>query len=1799
MTEAQKQQALMRRALEELRELRSKLAHYQQAEHEPIAVIGLGCRFPGGCDTPESLWRFLAEGNNARSEVPAELWSLADYFDETPQRPGKISSRYGAFLADIARFDADFFAISAREAEQMDPQQRLLLETSWQTFERTGIHPKNLRNSRTGVFIGCMTQEYSELIKDERAIDVHTGTGNAPSLLAGRLAYYYGLQGPAMVVDTACSSSLLAVHLAVKSLRSKEIDMALAGGINLQLSARAGITESQAMMLAEDGLCKTFDEKADGIGRGDGVGLVVLKRLTDAIQAGDPVCAVIKGSAANHDGRSSGLTVPSEKAQESVLQAALSDASLTPSQVSYVEAHGTGTSLGDPIEVSAMSSVQADRPSDSPLYVGSLKTNFGHMEGAAGIAGFIKTVLMLQNKMLPPHLNFSTPNSHIPWQTIPIKVVEQLMPWAMHDGQNRVAGVSAFGLSGTNVHVLLEQAPEQENQSGEYMSDSDIVLPLKLTAQSKASLTILAGSYQEWLQQRALNIKSMCYHAATGRADFNHRAVILGANKQQYEQGLIALAQGQTFHGLYVSSNHQQLSGLAVLFSGQGSQYPGMTEDLYQRWPVFKQTIDQCGDHLQDHLDISLQSLLFDSHEQQINQTYYAQPAIFSVDYALYRLWQSWGIEADAVMGHSLGEYVAACVAGVFSLKDALRLVVARAKIMQASDQGGMLAVSVGHNQLSELLADDLLADLDIASINSAQHCVLSGHKSLLEMAKQQLDGHGVNNTLLQVSHAFHSRMMESVLPALQQTLDTVTFNKPYMTLISNVTGQVVNDEMSKSDYWLQHCRQPVLFADGVQSLLQLHCTAFLECGAKPVLAPMLLANSIESSQVFSSVRPKQADSLLHCAARLYVNGFNLDWKQVFVDKPKGVRPVLPVYPFSGKRYWLSEQALKLHSIHNSIDKKQDLLHPLLHKRLALADSTLVYFESWLTPQEPAYLSEHQVFGLFITPLAVLLEMLLAAGQLLSNTTSLRLKKINIDHALVLSSDELTQVQIQARQNSDQQYHLSIFSRVGDEHWQRHITAVTSELNQSVAFQNQFSANSSEFQQHLSPEMLYQQFQEKDVVYGETFKVLTQIKHQNHSAFTVLKPVDTETGYCLHPVIWDGCMQTAGVALGETQGVDTWLPVAIDSIEFYQSNTQELECSAQVTVSEIDSAKVNLVLGCSGSTLVQMQGVTFQPVSREVFVDLESKNLDSWLYQPGWQLMSKGDFDSQTVVEKILCVGTKTAEQLMDQLQGGRGQLVLVSPDNLLSEGFWQHYKSAGFNAAQPLHIIFCAPDFVGQDESSACLGFLALIQMIEKQAVSAKVTLFTCHSAAIDNQPVCPKQSAVIGLLKTAALEFSQRQWLILDVDDINCVNRKLLAITLSGLANEQHLALHGEQCYAARLMPHHQTQSEHTVKIVNDKTYLVTGGSGALGFAVVEFLIGNGANCVVIAGRNGLSAVAEQKQQELAKQGVRIVGVAADLALQEGMDTLLDQLQSLPPLTGVVHAAGILNDAALLNMNPVDFNKPWAAKVKALQFLDKMLPVSELDFFVVFSSLAAITGAPGQGNYAAANAYADALMLNKRNQGISAMTINWGGWSGAGMSADAEAMMAEKGFDLVQPTQGIMLFKRMLNQSLSQVVITPVRWSEFFAALPFQTPNYYQQMLNVNVDTKQKHAGSLIRLLNQTKESQRHILLEQALRQLIAQVLHNPDSADLAARKRLFDMGFDSVLAMEFTRKLSQDLEFELPSTMLFDFPTLEALLNYLVENLPVSFKPKPELVKNDFDNYSDQELSDLLEQRLASLD
>ena len=906
---------VMKSALQQIRALKEKLSAKEKDANEPIAIIGMACRFPAGIHTTQQYWQFLCEGGNAVTEVPATRWNIRDYPDTNP---------YGAFLENIELFEPQFFNISPREAVTLDPQQRLLLETSWEALENANIIPAQLAESTTGVFIGIAGSDYDYLLTQQAnheayadatyaKNDLYERTGVDASVAAGRLSYILGLQGPCLAVDTACSSSLVAVHLACQSLRLHESSMALAGGVSLMLRADTTQAFTRAGMLAPDGKCKTFDVSADGYVRGEGCGIIVLKRLSDAQKDQDTVLAVIAGSMVNHDGASSGLTAPRGPSQTAVIQHALKNARLKPNDISYIEAHGTGTALGDPVEVGALSEVFRHR--DTPLWLGSVKTNIGHLETAAGVASLMKTVLMLQHRKIPPHLHFKTPNQHMDSQTASIKIPLLLQDWNV---TKRHAGISSFGYSGTNAHIILSAAPEPESASTEKPDSGESPFQvIGLSARTEASLEAVVRQYRAWLASNTdLSLGAICHTHNTRRTSFPYRLAITANSTLDLLQQLQRWPDNKADANLAQAHSppHQPPVKTAFLFTGQGSQYPGMARQLYQQAPVFRAAMDRCEAVLQPLLGQSLLSVIYSDSSDALNQTAFTQPALFAIEYALAQLWLSWGVKPDYLMGHSVGEYVAACIAGVFTLEDGLRLIAARGRLIQAlPNNGGMLAILASEEEIQGTLAA-YPGLISLAAVNAPEQLVIAGEKGVLDDISQHLQGQGIQSHSLSVSHAFHSPLMRPMLGEFRQVLDTVMFSAPRYQLVSNLTAEVVGIEITKPDYWIAHILQTVQFSNSIQTLENAGVRLFIEIGPKPILCGLAKQQTQAGCVHLASLRANGNDwqSLMQCIGELYVQGIPIDWRSV-AQSNQYPMVALPTYPFQRKSYWMATKTT--HSI--------------------------------------------------------------------------------------------------------------------------------------------------------------------------------------------------------------------------------------------------------------------------------------------------------------------------------------------------------------------------------------------------------------------------------------------------------------------------------------------------------------------------------------------------------------------------------------------------------------------------------------------------------------------------------------------------------------------------------------------------------------------------------------------------------------------------------------------------------------------------------------------------------------------
>ncbi len=983
-------------------ELDERVESLERSRREPIAIIGMACRFPGGGSSPEDFWRVLRDGVDAIREVPGDRWDIESLYHPDPDAPGRMSSRWGGFIDGWDLFDPHFFGISPREAQGMDPQQRVFLEVAWEALERAGQSPDRLHGSATGVFAGVCNSDYGQLLMrcDLAGLDAYFASGNAFSVLTGRLSYILGLQGPAVSVDTACSSSLVAVHLACQSLRLGECRMAITGGVNYIGAPEVTIALSKAHMMAPDGRCKAFDAAADGFVRGEGCGLVVLKRLSDAEADGDTVLAVIRGSATNQDGRSSGLTAPNGPSQEAVIAAALGNANLSALDVDYVEAHGTGTSLGDPIEARALGGAYgAGRTSTNPLAVGSVKTNIGHLESAAGIAGIMKVVLALQHEELPAQLHFRQPSPYIDWDRLPISVLTEPRRWR-RSGRPRIAGVSSFGFSGTNAHVLIEEPPIAA--AADCSERPVYVLPV--SARTTGALKQLAGRYADCLDTSgAPALADVCSTASSGRSHFAQRIAIVAASRDSASRDLRAWAAGHSVPAVQVGESSPPPPDVAFVFTGQGSQYLGMGRELYASQPVFARALDACDTVLREYLPSSLKQIVFGEGSQgALDDTRFTQPALFAIEYALAEMWRSWGIQPSAVMGHSVGEFVAACVSGALDLEGALRLIAARGRLMSALPAGGRMAAVFAPAARVEAALGPHRDRVSIAAVNGPETVVISGAGDRVEELCVRFAAEGVKTQALVVSHAFHSPLMRPMLDEFAREASEISFAAPRVAYVSNLTGTMLGPgEIPGAEYWCRHVMAPVQFAVSVRTLFDAGYRVFLEVGPTPTLLGMARRAVDGEAAWVPSLRKGKNDwsQLAESLGALYVRGVPVDWEAVHSPR-RGRRVTLPTYPFQRQRFWALDTVAP-RTTGATTPARGNVIHPLLGTRV---DAPGVAFEALFDVSAMPVLRDHRIGDTFVVPGPVYVEMAAAAAGHVLGDASLALENLAIRDALVLEA---------------------------------------------------------------------------------------------------------------------------------------------------------------------------------------------------------------------------------------------------------------------------------------------------------------------------------------------------------------------------------------------------------------------------------------------------------------------------------------------------------------------------------------------------------------------------------------------------------------------------------------------------------------------------------------------------------------------------------------------------------------------------------------------------------------------------
>ncbi|MFI7665477.1 SDR family NAD(P)-dependent oxidoreductase [Nocardia sp. NPDC049526] len=1684
----------------------------RSVDDDPIAVVGMACRYPGGVTSPEQLWELVRTGGDAVSTLPVDRgWDINGLYDPEPGRAGKSYTREGGFLHTAADFDAEFFGISPNEATMMDPQQRQLLETTWEALERAGVDPAVLRGSSTGVFTGVMYHDYAQ----------GTGSSAAGSLVSGRIAYTLGLEGPAVSVDTACSSSLVALHLAAQSLRSGESDLALAGGVAVMATPETFVEFSRQRGLSPDGRCKSFADGADGVGWSEGAGVLVLERLSDARRNGRQVLAVVAGSAVNQDGASNGLTAPNGPSQRRVIRQALANAGVSPVGVDVVEAHGTGTTLGDPIESQALLATYGqDRDADRPLWLGSLKSNIGHAQAAAGVGGVIKMVMAMRHGLLPKTLHVDQPSTKVDWSEGHIRLLTESVPWP-ETGRPRRAGVSSFGISGTNAHVIIEQAP------------------MPAVAPEPVAKTVPAGGLLPWvvsarsveaLAGQAARLTShvgdhdpidVGFSLASTRAVFDHRAVVWADGRDGLLAGVRALAAGVQVPG--VVSGRIVPGSTGVVFSGQGAQWAGMAAEL-RVFPVFAEVFDAIVAELDPLLgqSVSLDSALSDS--DLVDATVFAQAGLFAFEVALFRLLESWGVRADVVAGHSIGEVAAAHVAGVLSLADACVLVAARGRLMQVLPVGGaMVAVGASEADVAALLVGELSGGVSIAAVNGPSSVVLSGVEGDVVAMVEACVERGWRTHRLRVSHAFHSALMEPMLAEFASVVEGLVFARPCIGLVSTVSGARVVDEMSDSSYWVGQVRETVRFADAVAQMAAMGVSRFAEVGPDAVLTPMI-AQTLDTATTIPLTRRNDADpaTLLTGLARLHVTGSAVEWTSYYAGTG-GEKTDLPTYSFQHRRFWTTGP---LHTGEAHALGLRSTEHPMLGALVAQPESGGVRFTGRLSTATHPWLADHDVLGTVLLPGTGFVELATHAGDQIGCP---ELAELTLLAPLVFQGHGGVQIQVIIGDGDETGHRrLDIYSRKDEDDpsvpWTHHAQGTVSPGEESGE-----PAGWADFAQwppvgatDVRLDGAYDELADNGYNYGPAFQGLVAVWRRGEDLFAeVALPEQTSTqGYGVHPALLDAAMHALSFSL--PQGVDpdaerpTLVPFAWSSVRLHADGARRV----RVRLTWLNQGTVALAMADSGGApLLSVRSLALRPLSVE-----------------------------------LLSAATRSSQDALYELTWRPGpELRSIAG---VSWGEWDAVESASV-------LLFRPPVDGGEVPvrlRTALHRTLGVIQQFSSEERYAASTLAVITDSAAD-----PAAAAVWGLVRAAQAENPGRIVLI-EAPEATTADH-LVAAAMTG---EPELAVHREGTRVPRLIRAASPESERPTPWDPERTVLITGGTGGIGRYLVKHLVSeHGVRHLLLAGRRG-PAAATDLIEELDGLGAEVRVAACDVANRDALRDLLASIPAEHPLGAIVHVAGVAHNGLVDTLTPEQIDYSLGAKADAAWYLHELTREAGLSAFVLISSVAGSILPAGQGGYAAANLFLDALATHRHTEGLPATSLAYGLWGiDTGLSqwlseADRQRMRRQ-GLPPLAADKALELFDVALSSERPIHVPVEIDLAALRArdAVPALLRDLAKRT-GRRQSSGTQDVGALRRRLAQLSESEQEQWLRTHILENAARLLGHESADALDPERDFLESGFDSLAAMELRTALNASTGLTLPTAAIFDHKTPAALARYLQKEL-----------------------------------
>ncbi|HEV2639971.1 MAG TPA: SDR family NAD(P)-dependent oxidoreductase [Actinocrinis sp.] len=1711
-------------------------------DHDPVVIIGMACRFPSGITSPRQLWQAVLDGVDATGDFPTDRdWDLAALGD----RLGAGQTRRGGFLDDAAGFDAEFFGISPREAAAMDPQQRLLLETAWEAVELAGIRPDGLRGDRVGVYVGGTAMEYGpRLHEPAEGTDGLRLTGTTASVLSGRISYTLGLEGPAVTVDTACSSSLVAVHLAARALRAGECSMALAGGVTVMANPGMFVEFARQQGLAPDGRCKPYSDTADGTGWSEGAGLLVLERRSDALAKGHRILAVVAGSAVNQDGASNGLTAPSGPSQQRVIRAALADARLSAADVDAVEGHGTGTKLGDPIEAQALLATYGqNRPDDQPLWLGSLKSNIGHTQAAAGVAGVIKMVQAMGHGVLPQTLHADQPSSHVDWSAGAVRLLSRSRAWP-DAGRPRRAAVSSFGISGTNAHLILEHpgigdaAPDPAR-----LPVGQDLVPWVLSAGTEAALIGQARQLADAATRpHPLDVG---WSLATTRAGLGHRCVVLGRDRAELLSGLRAVAEGRpatgTVRGRAVSEHP------VFVFSGEGSQWTGMARRLLEISPAFAARMQQCAEALAPHTDWSLLAVIRgEDGTPPPDRVDVGQPLLFAVSVSLAALWESHGVRPAAVVGHSRGEIAAACVAGVLTLADTAELIATRGRLLAGSGlagQGAMVWAALSAEQAQ----DRLTVGLDVAAVNGPASVVVAGDPARIAEFTRACQADGIDTRPGTKDFAFHSAQMKAVADDLAAAVAPVPARATSVPFFSTVTGAQVAPAAVDADYWRRNLRDTVQFDPAVRALIAAGHQLFIEVSPHPVLVTAIeqIAEELRVPVAAGPTLTRDADDrrrLLTSLAAAYVHGATVDWAGVFADSGAAVVD-LPTYPFQRQRYWLDTPAgHRPTGAHGSAAAAglRPVAHPLLAAAVDLAqDGAGVVLTGRLSQQTHPWLVDHRIGGTVLLPGTALVELALRAGQEVGCD---QVEELVLQAPVLLPEVGTVDVQVVIGVAADDRRQVEIFTRTDDDRslsgWTRHATGtlIVDDPARPTGASTAWPPTGAEA---VSIADAYAGFADRGYEYGPVFQGLRAAWRRGTELFAEIHlPDDAGTSgdyRGVHPALLDAAVQAVLLPGGADQGM--LLPFAWAGIRRYATGGSVL----RVRIARVTDDTVTLeVTDPHGEPVLTISGLTLRPVGAGQLAGPAGGEHD--LYEVRWVPAASGSGRS---VPWLIWNGAS------DLAATGCAVLLDTRP-----AGGDRNPAEAEPARAEVQRVLAAAQKWLPTTDSD-----------------DSRLVVITAGAMGPAGSDVVG--SAVWGLVRSAQVEFPGR-FVLVDVDadaaaaDLSGLLRESGLLNEPGLLrlpeSENQLMLRSGQVSAARLDRVTATQNPDAVDL-GDGAVLITGGTGTLGGLLARHLVQHrGVQQLVLMSRRGPSAPgAAELVRELGELGAQVDVVACDVSDRAALAAALGQA---PPLSAVIHAAGLLRDATLPAMSADDLDQVFRAKAVSAWHLHELTAEANLSAFVLFSSVMGVLGGPGQAGYAAANAFLDGLAATRRASGLPGVSLAWGLWAAAsGMTGELSAAdrrrMARNGLIQMPDDQALALFDAAL--AADRATVTPARVD--LAALREHaadlSPIWRALVRPVRRPAAEPAAPPDLRrrLAAVPIPEDRERLVAELVRTQVAEVLGHGRADSIDVHRAFKELGFDSLIAMDLRNRLIQVTGMRLPTTIVFDHPRPIAVITYLL--------------------------------------